>query len=119
MRYVFNVLKRISARIESNINGLVSSEAKMASLSKNVINISKKARKAAGFIKSTAEKQNTDALNPKIRVFEENRSPFVFARTTKTSDELWVRFYPDDIAIQTHEEALTEIEVEAGKFVVE
>ncbi len=111
----FNVLKRLSAKIESNVNGLVSSKIKMAKLGKNAIIISKKAREAAGFIKSTAEKQVTDVLQPKNRVFEENRSPFVFARTTKTRDELWVRFYPDDIAIHTHEEALTEKELEAGK----
>ena len=29
--------------------------------------------------------------------------------------ELWVRVYPDDIAIHTHERPLTELEVEAGK----
>lgn len=35
--------------------------------------------------------------------------------TVKEHRELWVRFFPDDIAIDTHEETLTEDEVGAGK----
>ena len=35
--------------------------------------------------------------------------------TVETGPELWVRIFPDDIAVETHEEALTEEEVEAGR----
>ncbi|MEO1447946.1 MAG: hypothetical protein AAFV07_00365 [Bacteroidota bacterium] len=31
-------------------------------------------------------------------------------------DELWIRIFPDDIAINTHEKALTPAEIEAGKI---
>src|SRR5262249_15475518 len=30
--------------------------------------------------------------------------------------ELWVRVYPDDIAVHTHEEILTDLEIEAGEL---
>lgn len=39
----------------------------------------------------------------------------LFAKRTKTVDELWIRIYPDDIAIHTHEPQLTNDEVKAGK----
>ena len=35
---------------------------------------------------------------------------------TRTVDELWIRIYPDDIAIHTHEKLLTENELESGKI---
>jgi hypothetical protein len=34
---------------------------------------------------------------------------------TRTDHQLWVRFYPDEIAIHTHEERFTEEEVQSGK----
>lgn len=34
---------------------------------------------------------------------------------TKTVDELWVRIYPDDVFVHTHEPELTAEEIEAGK----
>ena len=41
--------------------------------------------------------------------------PIVLATPTVTQDELWVRVYPDDIAIHTHEEPLTQAEADSGK----
>ncbi len=40
---------------------------------------------------------------------------FAVATDTQTVNELWVRIYPDDIAVHTHEPALTGREVAAGK----
>ena len=66
-------------------------------------------------INTAIDAQHTDAINRKERFTNANRGPIVFADKTITQDELWVRIYPDDIAIHTHEEALTLEEVEAGK----
>lgn len=41
--------------------------------------------------------------------------PLILATPTVTRDELWARIYPDDIAVHTHEEALTQAEVDSGK----
>lgn len=70
---------------------------------------------AASAITSIVNDQVADGLDRKDRFYDEQRSPIVFATRTITRDELWVRFYPDDIAIHTHEEALTTAEVEDGK----
>ena len=72
-------------------------------------------RKRFASIKSIVESQATDAVNRKDILRTESRHSIVFATRTITTDELWVRFYPDDIAIHSHEEALTVEEVEAGK----
>jgi len=73
------------------------------------------ARKAMLALETTVHAQHADSLNRKDNFYDEQRNPIVFAQKTITSDELWVRFYPDDIAIHTHEEALTATEYEAGK----
>lgn len=39
----------------------------------------------------------------------------VFIANKKLMNELWVRIYPDDVAIHTHEEALTQLEIATGK----
>ncbi len=39
----------------------------------------------------------------------------VFEEATQTVDELWVRIYPDDVFVHSHEPELTADEVEAGK----
>lgn len=36
--------------------------------------------------------------------------------TDASRKELWIRVYPDDIAVQTHEKLLTDLEVEAGQL---
>jgi len=45
-----------------------------------------------------------------------NNSPTGLKRWQKTEDkyELWVRFFPDEIFLQTHETALTESEIKSG-----
>lgn len=66
-------------------------------------------------IKTEVGKQYRNDISRKHHFYNEERTPFVFARKTITRDELWVRFYPDDIAIHSHEEQLTKEEIEAGK----
>ncbi len=46
---------------------------------------------------------------------EEFKTKGIFIANKKLMNELWVRIYPDDIAIHTHEEALTELEITTGK----
>ncbi|MFT3701514.1 MAG: hypothetical protein QM802_04050 [Agriterribacter sp.] len=60
-----------------------------------------------------SQKTGIAAAKKKVTVVE--RPPLVLATPTITRDELWVRIYPDDIAVHTHEALLTQAEVDAGK----
>ena len=80
---------------------------------KNMLN--QQASAAVVRIRSIIKAQHSDSIQRKDRFYDEERNPFVFAGKTQARDELWVRIFPDDIAIHTHEEALTLEEVEAGK----
>lgn len=51
---------------------------------------------------------------PKVQV-EEAFDRYTHMPVIEDSHELWVRIFPDDIAIHTHEKALTNTELEAGK----
>lgn len=48
--------------------------------------------------------------------FETLETPPVLSMPTKTVNQLWLRIYPDDIHIHTHEEKLTQNEVRLGKL---
>jgi hypothetical protein len=76
---------------------------------------SPQARKAVAEIRATADIQVSDDKSRLSAFVNEERSAIAFTKFTKTVKELWVRIYPDDIAIHTHENALTETEVESGK----
>lgn len=65
-----------------------------------------------GNIISSQDKTITDKANP---LYETERLRPVVSESTRLKDELWVRIYPDDIAIHTHEEELTELELKAGR----
>ena len=54
-------------------------------------------------------------INSQVTDISDLNYPLIFSYNTETVDELWVRFYPDDIAIHTHEPALTQEEIDAGK----
>ncbi|WP_221392470.1 hypothetical protein [Dyadobacter sp. NIV53] len=60
-------------------------------------------------------KANTATASRSAMPVSEVQSSLVFAAATITRDELWVRIYPDDIAVHTHETALTEAELSIGK----
>ena len=111
----FKKLTEISDKIESNINSISSTSGRSSSLTNTTTSIRENAAVAARAIKALVKDQYSDAIDRKDRFYDEERTPFVFARRTITRDELWIRFYPDDIAIHTHEELLTAEEVEAGK----
>lgn len=70
---------------------------------------------AIASIKATADAQVSDTVERKDRFYDDVRSSIVFAAKTITKKELWVRIYPDDIAIHTHEEALTQQEADSGR----
>jgi hypothetical protein len=66
-------------------------------------------------IQSNIASQITDAQDRKDRFYDDERVRIVFSPVTRSQKELWVRIFPDDIAIHTHEPALTADEVLAGK----
>ena len=59
--------------------------------------------------------KSTGVAAAKKRTLPEEIPPLVLATPTITRDELWVRIYPDDIAVHTHEAPLTQAEADAGK----
>lgn len=110
----FQQLTDLSNKIESSLNSIDTFD-RVSTKSKTTKSLGEIARSAAERIKAVVEAQYSDAIDRKDRFYDEERTPFVYAQKTVTRDELWIRFYPDDIAIHTHEEPLTPEEVEAGK----
>ncbi len=111
----FKQLADLSQKIENSLNSIRLSPGRSSGIRNNETSVQANAVDATRGIKTLVEKQYNDAIDRKDRFYDETRTPFVFARKTITRDELWIRFYPDDIAIHTHEEPLTVEEVEAGK----
>ncbi|GEM_PF-1674261 len=111
----YNEINRITAKIKSNVKSFVDSDESMSLLSGRAQGESKKALFAVDSLKTTIEQQPTDALTRTGRTAEASRSSILFASRTITRDELWVRIYPDDIAIHSHEIPLTPEELESGK----
>lgn len=54
--------------------------------------------------------QLTDVNNPKDRFFKDYKDRVTFVIPSETVRELWVRIFPDDIAIDNHDERLTDDE---------
>ncbi|WP_296699151.1 hypothetical protein [Algoriphagus sp.] len=54
--------------------------------------------------------QLVDVNDPRDRFFEEYRNRIIFTMETVEVNELWVRIFPDDIAIDNHDERLTDDE---------
>lgn len=59
------------------------------------------------------ESDITDEDDPFYDLF---RKKFIFSIKTETVHELWVRIYPDDAAVTTHETELAEEEIDGGKI---
>lgn len=55
------------------------------------------------------------SLPESVSPLEHLDRPPVLVNQTKTENELWLRIFPDDIHVHTHEEGLTENEVRLGK----
>ncbi|MCS5490418.1 hypothetical protein [Algoriphagus limi] len=59
--------------------------------------------------------QLVDVNNPRDRFYEDYRNRVIFTPRTEEVTELWVRIFPDDIAIDNHDERLTDNEEQAAK----
>ncbi|NVK50278.1 MAG: hypothetical protein HWE09_10935 [Cyclobacteriaceae bacterium] len=77
------------------------------------------AREDADRMLVTIENQILDQLvdvnNPRDRFYEDYRNRVIFTPRTEEVNELWVRIFPDDIAIDNHDERLTDNEEQAAK----
>jgi hypothetical protein len=58
----------------------------------------------------------SDITDIKDRFYDDFRKKFIFSLKTETVDELWVRIYPDDIFVSSHEKAVTQEELEDTKY---
>lgn len=99
-------LKSLSAKLETTIH----TTAKRIGVELPTVT-----KDAASGIKATAESQVSDILERKDRFIAEGRSGIAVITRTITKKELWVRIYPDDIAVHVHEDALTQAEADSGK----
>jgi hypothetical protein len=61
------------------------------------------------------ENQQVDVFDQKDRFYDEYRKRITFVTHSETIKELWVRIFPDDIAINNHDERLTKGETEIAK----
>ncbi|TFV94745.1 hypothetical protein E4S40_12105 [Algoriphagus kandeliae] len=59
--------------------------------------------------------QLVDINDPRDRFYEDYRNRVIFTPRTEEVNELWVRIFPDDIAIDNHDERLTDNEEQAAK----
>ena len=58
----------------------------------------------------------SDITDVKDRFYDDFRKKFIFGLITETVDELWVRIYPDDIFVSSHEKAVTQEELEDTQY---
>ena len=75
----------------------------------------KEAEQAVNALEKAVQTQVTDVADVEDRFYDDFRKEVVFEIETETEDQLWVRIYPDDVAVHTHEEKLTAQEAEAGR----
>ena len=54
--------------------------------------------------------QQTDVFNARDRFYDSYRKRITFTLYTESVQELWVRIYPDDIAVDNHDERITDEE---------
>ncbi len=66
-------------------------------------------------IQGNLKNQFTDIFDERDLFYDEFRKRITFIVKSETISELWVRIYPDDIAIDNHDERLTESELNVGK----
>lgn len=68
-----------------------------------------------GRIRSAFESLNAVITNPKSPYYKKYRNRLVATTPGEISDELWVRIYPDNLFVNTHEPELTEQETRLGQ----
>jgi hypothetical protein len=59
--------------------------------------------------------QFTDVFNERDPFYDEYRKRITFLVRSETVKELWVRIYPDDIAIDNHDERISDVEEKTGQ----
>jgi hypothetical protein len=109
----FNLLREASTMLSESMSRVLASVGD--DQDDEVLSLKATAEGAAAGITANVNAQVSDALNRKDRFYDEVRPGIVFAPKTKTQKELWVRIFPDDIAVHTHETALTQAELDSGK----
>ncbi len=105
LHYRLNGLNTFFTRIEKKAK----SNRRLASLIEEM----KQAKKAINDIAGTLESDITDEYDA---FYDDFRKKFIFEMPSETVDELWVRIYPDDIFINSHEEAITREELDDTRY---
>ena len=98
----------LAARLERGAAGGAPAGAEREALARGL-------RLALGSLSEAARTVRSDGLALDAEV-PPQRGGVIVVRPQQTElvDELWLRIYPDDVAVHTHEEALTESERDAG-----
>lgn len=109
-RTEFNALKSSFFSLRDHINNAITA--------KNIPfthELYKESQALLSKIENQIHDQQVDVFDAKDRFYDDYRKRITFTLKTETVKELWVRIYPDDIAIDNHDERLTDEEEQIGK----
>ena len=102
--------ERFFKDLHYKLNGLNTFLAKIEKKAKNNLHLAsliKEMNLAKDAISAKAGKLESDITDEYDAFYDDFRKKFIFEIPSETVDELWVRIYPDDIFINSHEEAIT------------
>ena len=98
--------KNLHNKLQELNNYLVQLENK-AGHDTGLVSVVMEMLETANAINKAAAKLESDITDEYDAFYDDFRKKFIFEMPTETVDELWVRIYPDDIAVNSHETAIT------------
>ena len=93
-------------------NALIKKIEKKAGHNRRLTSLIVEMRAANTAINTIAQRMESDITDKYDAFYDDFRKKFIFEMPSETVDELWVRIYPDDIFINSHEDAITKDEFE-------
>ena len=99
-------------RLQNSTN-IISDKTKNISNLTALVNTIEETMQAVNQSVNQLESDITDERDP---FYDDFRKKFIFGDPTETVNELWVRIYPDDVFINSHEKAVTQEELDDTKY---